>query len=101
MFFIAVLFKNAKPTGTPFFVARYSPEPKNSQFAVIAPKTIAKTAVARNSLRRKWYGSLQIVLKTLENTGPKPGIYAFILKKEGMLVAPKDREQALKAYFSR
>ena len=94
---IALLFKNAKPTGTPFFVARYGNAAQNPQFAIIVPKTIAKTATARNSSRRKWYGSLRTVLKTLT---PKNGMYAFILKKEGLELPPKEREKALISYLN-
>lgn len=94
---ITKLFKGGKTTGTLFFVARYAKEEEEGvKCAVIAPKTIAKTAVLRNSLRRKWYASVDHALKT---NNPVPGIYAFVLKKEALLLTPTERTRAIITYF--
>lgn len=96
---ITQLFKGGKTTGTPFFVARYAKEEGNLvRCSVIAPKTIAKTAVLRNSLRRKWYASVDHALKT---TAPVPGIYAFVLKKEAIPLTLTKRTQAITSFFSK
>ena len=96
---IAILFKTAKPTGTPFFVARHaSAEDGVPRFAFIAPKTIAKTATLRNSIRRKWYGSLRDALKKNQAVS---GIHAFVLKKEAIEATSHERIGALEVYFKR
>ncbi len=96
---ITQLFKGGKTTGTPFFVARYAKEGgKGVRCAVIAPKTIAKTAVLRNSLRRKWYASIDQALSTIS---PASGIYAFVLKKEAITLTPINRIQAITSFFSK
>ncbi len=96
---ITQLWKGGKPTGTPFFVVRHiKTDETSSRFAVIAPKTIAKSAVLRNSIRRKWYASLRQALK---NKALMPGIYAFVIKKEGILAMPQERMQSLEAFFTR
>jgi RNase P protein component len=95
---IATLFTKAKPAGMPFFVARYMAKPGKSQFAVIAPKTVAKGAVLRNSLRRKWSAALRAALLT---TTPPSGLYAFTLKKEATDISLPDRTAALISYFKK
>ncbi len=96
---ITQLFKGGKTTGMPFFVARYTKEGETGiRCAVIAPKTIAKTAVLRNSLRRKWYASLR---QALASVSPKPGMYAFVLKKEAISAVPIDRNRAFTSFFSK
>ncbi len=96
---ITNLFKGGKTTGTPFFVARYAKEgDKTVRCAVIAPKTIAKTAVMRTSLRRKWYASIDQALTT---AAPVPGTYAFVLKKEAIPLNSDERTQAISSFFSK
>lgn len=95
---IATLFTTAKPAGMPFFVARRISRPGRLQCVVIAPKTVAKQAVLRNSLRRKWSAALRAALA---GTTPPPGIYAFTLKKEALSVPLPERIAAFSAYFKR
>ena len=96
---ITQLFSGGKTTGMPFFVVRYSRETTGTvRCAIIAPKTIAKTAVARNSLRRKWYASIDQALNT---TKPAFSRYAFVLKKEAIPLTPAERTQTLVTYFSK
>lgn len=60
-----------------FFVLRYIKQ-DNPQYVFVAPKKIAKTAVKRNSLRRKGYNMLRLY-KLMSNTG------IFFYKKEALL----------------
>lgn len=65
-----------------FFILRYLKQ-DIPQYAVVAPKKIAKTAVKRNSLRRKVYNTLRLYdLKS--NAG------IFFYKKEALLASPTD-----------
>jgi RNase P protein component len=95
---ITKLFEGGKTTGTPFFVAKYLPADSGVRFSVITPKTVAKSAVLRNSTRRKWYSSIAVALKTAT---PRPGTYAFVLKKEAIIASPVERGAAIKRFFSR
>ena len=57
------VLKNGYVLQSPLFTVRFlkSNPTKQSQFAVIAPKGIAKKAVLRNSLRRKGYRAIQAI----------------------------------------
>lgn len=94
---ITQLFSGGKTTGTPFFVAKYLPQ-NTTGCAIIAPKTIAKTAVLRTSLRRKWYASLKQASTTIP-TGT--GMYAFVLKKEAISAMPSERVQSFINFFQK
>jgi ribonuclease P protein component len=54
------VFKNGRFAVSPSFTFKYILKNKgNTQISVIAPKSVAKLAVKRNSLRRKAYNSLR------------------------------------------
>ncbi len=95
---ITRLFKDGKTSGTPFFVVRHLEEGTVTRFAVISPKTIAKTAVLRSSSRRKWYASLRDALK---NKAILPGMYALVLKKEALSLSPGERKEKLTVFLSK
>ncbi len=66
--------KKGGTLSTPLFVFRYIAQ-NTPQYAFVAPKSVAKTAVERNRLRRQGYNSLRgFILK------PYAGI--FFYKKE-------------------
>ncbi len=63
------------------FLLRYlfSPEGKESRYAVIIPKKLVKTAVGRNAYRRRIYSILQ------QETLPQYYLVALMLKKADKL----------------
>ena len=65
-----------------FFILRYIRQ-DIPQYAIVAPKKIAKTAVKRNSLRRKGYNLLR-----LYDLKSHAGI--FFYKKEALVASPID-----------
>jgi ribonuclease P protein component len=75
-----------------FFVLRYIKQDK-PQYVFVAPKKIAKTAVKRNSLRRKGYNILR-----LYDFKSNAGI--FFYKREALIATPieikKDLDYILK-----
>lgn len=72
------IMKESKMVSNPLFTFRYMPSPDRTvHFAVVAPKSVAKTAVLRNSLRRKGYLAAKPLLK-------KPFIGALFYKKEAI-----------------
>jgi len=52
------IMKNGKVIHSPLFLFRYIKH-STPAYAFVVPKTVAKGAVARNSLRRKGYGGLR------------------------------------------
>jgi ribonuclease P protein component len=78
------IMKQSKMVSSPFFTLRYMPSPDNMvHFAIVAPKSVAKTAVLRNSLRRKGYLSVKPLLK-------KPFIGALFYKKEAIKLSQSE-----------
>ncbi|MEY2702927.1 MAG: Ribonuclease [Bacteroidota bacterium] len=72
------IMKDSIMVSSPLFTFRYIPSVDNTvHFAVVAPKSIAKTAVIRNSLRRKGYRIAKPLLS-------KPFIGALFYKKEAL-----------------
>lgn len=72
------IMKEGKMVSSPLFTLRYMPSVDNTvHFAVVAPKSIAKTAVLRNSLRRKGYVAVKPLLI-------KPFIGVLFYKKEAI-----------------
>ncbi len=61
-----------------------------SKLAVVVSKTIAKSAVKRNTLRRRFYDAAYPLL-------PKTGIYAIFLKKPSISSSFKEIQAALKS----
>lgn len=89
--FMAIMDKGSITSGS-FFVFRYIKQDFPS-FAFVAPKKLAKTAIKRNSLRRKGYNIIR-----LYDLKPAAGI--FFYKKEGITASipeiKKDIEYILK-----
>lgn len=79
--FMAIMDKGSITSGS-FFVFRYIKQDVPS-FAFVAPKKLAKTAVKRNSLRRKGYNIIRSY-----NLKPVAGI--FFYKKEGLVASTLD-----------
>lgn len=52
------IMKNGKTLSSPLFVFRYIPQ-GNPQFAFVAPKSVAKQANKRNTLRKQGYSTLR------------------------------------------
>jgi len=63
-----------------FFVLRYLKQ-ELPQYAFVAPKKIAKTAIKRNSLRRKGYNIIR-------NYSLMSGAGIFFYKKEALSASP-------------
>ncbi len=53
-----VVMKNGKMVHGSLFTLRYIPQ-NSPQFVFVAPKSVAKSAVSRNKLRRQGYNSLR------------------------------------------
>lgn len=70
-----------------FFLLRYIKQ-DNPQYAFVAPKKIAKTAVKRNYLRRKGYNMLRLY-------GLKSGAGIFFYKKEALSASTQDLRKDL------
>jgi ribonuclease P protein component len=70
-----------------FFVLRYIKQ-DNPQYVFVAPKKIAKTAVKRNSLRRKGYNMLRLY-ELKSNAG------IFFYKKESLVATPEETKKDL------
>ncbi len=70
-----------------FFVLRYQKQ-DHPQYSFVAPKKIAKTAVLRNSLRRKGYNLLR-------SYDPKINVGIFFYKKEAISVPLSDLKKDL------
>jgi ribonuclease P protein component len=71
------IFKEGKIIHTPIFMFKYVKNLENKGFyAFAAPKTVAKTAVKRNSLRRKGYNVLRV-------TGIPTGFSGVFFYKKG------------------
>ncbi len=88
---VSKIFKDGKIiTSNAFFSCRFMKTADTHHIAFVAPKTIFKTAVERNTIRRKWYNSLP---KGLEKT--KPGVYVFFLKSGGQKTNTEDRIKSL------
>lgn len=71
------IFKQGVMIHSPIFMFKYIKSLENKGlFAFVAPKTVAKSAVKRNSLRRKGYNSLR-------NIGILTGISGVFFYKKG------------------
>ncbi len=85
---VSDVFKKGKTlTSNALFSCRFvASETGILRLSFVAPKTIFKTAVARNNVRRKWYSSLPKDTKRI-----KHGTYVFILKNESSKTSSEDR----------
>ncbi len=71
------IFKEGAFIHSPIFMFKYIKTPGNKGlFSFVAPKTVAKSAVKRNSLRRKGYNSLR-------NIGIIDGVSGVFFYKKG------------------
>lgn len=88
---VSKIFKDGKIiTSNAFFSCRFMETEGLYHIAFVAPKTIFKTAVERNSIRRKWYNSLPGGSEKI-----KPGVYVFVLKNGGQKTNMEDRKKSL------
>lgn len=72
-----IIFKNGKTILSPIFVFKYQKNLENQgRFSFVVPKTVVKSAVKRNSLRRKGFNSLK-------NKG-FPAISGIFIYKKGV-----------------
>lgn len=89
------IMKEGKMVSNPLFTFRYMPPTDNvAHFAVVAPKSVAKTASLRNSLRRKGYLSAKPLLK-------KPFIGALFFKKEAIKLENTEISENIKFLFKK
>jgi ribonuclease P protein component len=87
------IMKQGGTLSVPLFMFRYIPQ-KTPQYAFVAPKTIAKSAVDRNRMRRQGYNAL--IGQTL-----KPCVGIFFYKKEAQKASPKDIKDNVAMVFSK
>lgn len=88
---VSKIFKDGKIiTSNAFFSCRFMKAEGSHHVAFVAPKTIFKTAIERNSIRRKWYNSLP---RDLGKT--KQGVYVFVLKNSGQKINTEERIKSL------
>jgi ribonuclease P protein component len=78
-----ILMKTGKVRSTPAFSLRLLPSEKPAHLAIVVSKGVAKGAVERNKIRRRWYSALMPML-------PKTGTYVFFIKKPGILLSLKE-----------
>ncbi len=64
---------------SPFFAIRAINIDKPSSFSVSVSKKVAKTAVLRNSIRRRVYSAVSKVINDVN-----PGQYVFLMAKNGI-----------------
>lgn len=77
------VFKQGSMIHSPVFVFKFIKNPENKGlFSFVAPKSVAKTAVKRNSLRRKGYN----YLKNIDN----PHVFGVFMYKKGTKDASLD-----------
>lgn len=76
------IMKDGGMLSGPLFVFRFISQ-KNPQYAIVAPKSVAKRAVDRNNLRRKGYNALRGVVL-------RGGAGIFFYKKPGINASFKD-----------
>lgn len=61
------LWKSGKRLASPLFSFQYVPSPNaDSRFSAVVSKKVAKTAVQRNSIRRKVYNSLKNIIPLIK-----------------------------------
>ncbi len=93
------LFKEVITKGkhlhSPLFVLRAIKTEGLSRFSVSVPKKVAKTAVLRNKLRRRFYSALNPLFVEI-----KPGIHGVFIVKETILKAHfKSLSTELREFF--
>ncbi len=82
------IMKNGKVINDPFFLFRYV-KSGNPQYAVVAPKSVAKQAVSRNKLRRQGYYVFNQYTKLPSISG------IFFYKKEAKNIDFKDIKKSI------
>ncbi len=88
-----IILKKGNMLSGSLFVLRYLPQ-ETPQFAVVAPKSVAKRAVLRNKLRRQGYN----VLRALK---PQNGLAILMYKKFNEVPNSKDILSDIKALLIR
>ena len=91
------VFKKGEVIHTPLFMGRkmFSVD-KNSHFAVVVSKKIARRAVDRNKMRRRVYAEIENILP---NISPPIQMIIF-LKKEVANLTKKDFRKQLQKYLN-
>ena len=89
------VFKEGSVVNSPIFLFKFIKNPeKQGVFSFVTPKSVAKTAVKRNSLRRKGYNCLREV--------KKPSILGvFIYKKGSIDVKKQEVRENIDLIFSK
>ncbi len=92
-----VIMKNGLLIHSPFFTLRYIKDPSVASYnlAVVAPKSVAKTAVLRNSLRRRGYRAL------LGVNIPQGVVGAIFYKKQAIDIPFPELLEDLNTLFSK
>ena len=84
--------KSRKVISRPAFSLRVLPSDEASKISVVVSKAVSKCAVTRNTLRRRFYSAIAVVV-------PKTGTYVFFLKKEAVQSYFKDICEAVTEEF--
>lgn len=87
-------FASGRRSHDSLFTLIYSPSP-TFHGAVVAPKKILKSAVGRNTLRRRVYDVLR---RTARGGG---GVYIILLKKEAVSAKPEQLRERIAAAVGR
>jgi len=95
---VNLLMEKGKIAYSTLFTLRFTAGQTKTKFAAIAPKKIAKTAVARNLARRRVYEALALLI----NDPLKSGCHVAILCKEKAIgIAPKALAADLKTLLGK
>lgn len=78
-----LIMRSRKVISRPAFSLRVLPLNEGSKVSVVVSKAVSKSAVTRNTLRRRFYSAIAVVV-------PKTGTYVFFLKKEAAQYSFKD-----------
>jgi len=93
------LYKNGQTIRSPFLLVKYikNPHRKSSRFTVVVSKKITKSAVKRNTLRRRIYEIIRLSLPNIKNNYD----VAIIVIKESLLeVNHQNLNNLIKQVFS-
>jgi ribonuclease P protein component len=83
-------FKNSRFFSTPYFSFKVTQDTLSPHFSCVVSKSVAKQAVLRNSLRRKWYNAFAKLPIT-------KGTYLIFLKKEAISLSFSQIQKATQA----
>jgi ribonuclease P protein component len=86
------VIQKGKIRSTPAFSLRFLTNKGQSKGSVVVSKAVLKSAVARNTLKRRWYKALLPFL-------PETGVYVLFLKKEAIKLSLKEAGELLGRVF--